>query len=152
MWDFHEQAFGGLAVRLVGHNPDMAGVKAADNWGHLKKILQTHRFYIHTAEPELEAGYNMAMGEAMMTGMPVLGNKHPTSLIKHGVSGFLSDDPAQLRKYAKILLEYRELAAKMGQQAHKTAMEFFSIERFKKGFLQSIETARQKWESRVIIN
>jgi len=25
MWELHEKAFGGLAVKLVGHNPGMAG-------------------------------------------------------------------------------------------------------------------------------
>ena len=32
LWDLHEKAFGGLPVRLVGHNPGMAGVAAAESW------------------------------------------------------------------------------------------------------------------------
>jgi len=131
-------------VRIVGHNPDLPGVSAARNWDHLKELLQSHRFYIHTADPQLEDGYNMATVEAMAAGMPVLGNTHPGSPVKHGVSGFLSDDAHELRKYAGILLDNRDLAAKMGQQAQKTAIERFSTARFKKGFLQSIETARRR--------
>lgn len=150
LWDFHERVFDGIAVRIVGHNPSMPGVAASESWEHLKKILQSHRFYIHTADPRLEDGYNMATIEAMAAGMPVLGNRHPTSLIKHGLSGFLSDEPDALRKYAGILLEDRDLAAKMGQQARKTAMEHFSMSKFKESFLQSIETARRKWESREV--
>jgi glycosyltransferase involved in cell wall biosynthesis len=92
----------------------------------------------------------MATIEAMAAGMPVLGNRHPTSPIKHGLSGFLSDDPDGLRKYARILLEDRDLAAKMGQQARKTAVEHFSVSKFKESFLESIETARRKWESRAV--
>lgn len=88
----------------------MPTVKASDNWGHLKKLLQSHRFYIHTADPRLEDGYNMATIEAMAAGLPVLGNRHPTSPVKHGLSGFLIDDPYKLRKYAKMLLEDRYLA------------------------------------------
>jgi len=148
LWDFYEKAFDGIPVRIVGHNPGMRGVRAANNWDHLKRTLQSHRFYIHTANPELEDGYNMATVEAMAAGMPVLGNRHPASPIEHGVSGFLSDDPAELRKYANMLLEDRILATMMGKEARKTAIERFSMTRFKEAFLRSIETARKKWRHR----
>ena len=92
----------------------------------------------------------MATLEAMAAGLPVLGNQHSTSPIKHGVSGFLSDDPNELRKYAQMLLEDRKLAGLMGREAQKTVKEQFSMSKFKKAFLNSIETARQKWEKRKI--
>jgi len=150
LWDFYEKAFDGIPVRLVGHNPNMRGVRAANSWDHLKRILQSHRFYIHTARPELEDGYNMATLEAMAAGLPILGNRHPASPIEHGVSGFLSDDPAELRKYAGMLLEDKILATMMGRQARKTAVERFSMTGFKEAFLRSIETARQKWKRRKV--
>lgn len=146
LWDFHQQAFTGLPVKIVGHNPGMSEVTASKDWSELKKTMQSHRFYIHTADAKLEDGYNMATIEAMAAGMPVLGNRHPTSPIKHGVSGFLSDDPAALGKYARILLEDRALAAKMGEQARKTVIERFGPDRFKGSFLRSIEISRQKWK------
>ena len=148
LWDFYEKAFDSIPMRLVGHNPGMRDVRAANSWDHLKRTLQSHRFYIHTANPELEDGYNMASLEAMAAGLPVLGNRHPTSPIEHGVSGFLSDDPAELRKYANMLLEDRILATMMGKEARKTAIERFSMTGFKEAFLCSIETARQKWKKR----
>ena len=148
LWDFYEKVFEGIPVRLVGHNPNIPGVRAANGWDHLKRIMQSHRFYIHTANPELEDGYNMASLEAMAAGMPVLGNRHPTSPIEHGVSGFLSDEPAELRKYANMLLEDKVLATMMGQEARKTVIERFSMARFKEAFLKSIETARKKWKHR----
>lgn len=150
LWDLHEQAFGGLDVRIVGHNPDLRGVQAARDWDHLKELLQSHRFYIHTADPQLEDGYNMATVEAMAAGMPILGNKHPGSPVEHGVSGFLSDEPGELRKFARMLLEDRQLAATMGQQARKTAIERFSTANFRHAFLRSIETARYKRRSREV--
>ena len=150
LWDFHEAAFDGLPVTLVGHNPDLPGVEAARDWTHLKQILQTHRFYIHTADQRFEAGYNMATVEAMAAGLPVLGNRHPTSPIKHGISGFLSDNPQELKRYARILLEDRGLAELMGQRARKTVAERFSLTRFKQAFLRSIEIARRKWYTRKI--
>ena len=148
LWDLHEKAFDGIPIHLVGHNPNMPGVRASNSWDHLKRMLQSHRFYIHTANPELEDGYNMASLEAMAAGMPILSNQHPTSPIEHGVSGFLSDDPAELRKYANMLLEDKILATMMGQEARKTVVEKFSMTNFKESFLKSIETARQKWKHR----
>jgi len=149
-WDFHEKAFAGIPVTLVGHNPDIPGVQPARDWTDLKRTLQSHRFYIHTAAPHLEAGHNMASAEAMATGLPVLGNRHPTSPIRHGISGFLSDDPGELQRYARILLEDRELAALMGQQARKTIAERFSLTRFRTSFTRSIEISRRKWRARQI--
>jgi hypothetical protein len=148
LWDFHERAFAGVPVTLVGHNPDLPGVEAARDWDHLKTILQSHRFYIHTADPRFEAGHNMAMAEAMATGLPVLGNRHPTSPIRHGITGFLSDDPAQLQRYARMLLADRDLALLMGRQARQTVVERFSLTRFRHAFLRSIEIARRKWYTR----
>jgi hypothetical protein len=150
LWDFHEQALEGIPVTLVGHNPDRPGVEAAQDWGHLKSLLRSHRFYIHTADPRFEAGHNMATAEAMAAGLPVLGNRHPTSPVKHGVSGFLSDDPKELQRYARILLEDRDLALLMGRQARRTVIERFSLNRFRHSFLRSIEIARRKWYTRKV--
>ncbi len=143
-WDLHEQAFAGLPVTLVGHNPDLPGVEAARDWDHLKCILQASRFYIHTVDPRLEAGHNMASAEAMAAGLPVIGNRHPTSPIRHGIDGFLSDDPAELRRYARILLKDKRLAHLMGQQARTTVAAQFSLKRFRASFLRSIDIARRK--------
>jgi len=148
LWDLHEKAFEDIPVTLVGHNPNIPGVEAARNWDHLKAILQSHRFYIHTADPRFEAGHNMATAEAMAAGLPVLGNRHPTSPIKHGVTGFLSDNPRELGRYARMLLKDRNLAELMGQQARKTVAERFSLTQFKHAFLRSIEIARRKWYTR----
>jgi hypothetical protein len=145
LWEFHRQAFGDLPVTLVGHNPGLEGVRPASSWEHLKETLSQHRFYIHTADPRLEDGYNMATLEAMAAGLPVLGNRHPTSPVEHGVSGFLSDDPQELRGYALRLLEDRSLAARMGAAARESVAKRFSGARFQKDFSRSIERAQLKW-------
>ena len=148
LWDFHEQAFGSIPVRLVGHNPNMDGVAAAENWDELKQLLSQHPFYIHTADPQYEDGYDRSTLEAMAAGLPVLGNRHPSSPIEDGVSGFLSDDPMELRQRAEQLLADRELAAHMGQAARKAAIERFRIGDSHESFARSIEAARAKWAGR----
>jgi Glycosyl transferases group 1 len=145
LWDFHQRALDGLPITLVGYNPDMPGVEPADNWTHLKQIFRQHRFYVHTAHPMLEDGYNMATVEAMAAGLPILGNRHPTSPVEHGISGFLSDDPAELRSYALRLLADRELASRMGAAARDLAAKRFSSGHFEEGFRRSVEAARGIW-------
>ncbi|MBF0109366.1 MAG: glycosyltransferase [Magnetococcales bacterium] len=140
-WDFHRAAFTGIPVTIVGDNPEMPGVHPSRDWEDLKKILSHHRFFIHTAHPSLEDGYNMATIEAMAAGLPVLGNVHPTSPIEHGVSGFLCDDPGTLRLHAKQLLEDRSLAERMGRQARQKVTDFFSRSRFAAGFMKVIQKA-----------
>ena len=148
LWDFHQSAFKDIPVRLVGYNPNMPGVNPSRSWEDLKEILSSHRFFIHTAHPELEDGYNMATLEAMAAGLPVLGNRHASSPVEHGVSGFLSDDPAELNRYARTLIQDRNLARKMGEAAKKTVGDRFSMERFALRFRGSIVRAWRKWGTR----
>jgi glycosyltransferase involved in cell wall biosynthesis len=123
----------------------MPGVEAARDWQELKESLSRHRFFVHSADVRLEDGYNMATVEAMAAGLPILGNLHPSSPIEHGVSGFLSDDPVELRKYAVRLLGDRSLAVQMGREAQKAAARKFSPASFKAGLLRAIKAARRKW-------
>ena len=101
LWGFHQQVFSDLPVTIIGQNLDMEGVLPANDWQDLKLSLSKHRFFIHTADARYEDGYNFATLEAMAAGLPVLGNCNPTTPIEHGVSGFLSDNPAELRGYAE---------------------------------------------------
>jgi hypothetical protein len=148
LWDFYETAFKDVPVRLVGFNSDMPGVVPSKDWNDLKSILSSHRFFIHTAHPELEDGYNNATLEAMSAGLPILGNRNPSSPVEHGVSGFLSDDPIELNRYAKLLFQDRGLAAKMGEAARRKVADRFPVEGFVSGFKRSIQAAEKKWQMR----
>jgi glycosyltransferase involved in cell wall biosynthesis len=130
----------------VGHNPEFPGVRASSSWAELKQTFRRHRFFVHTAEPELEDGYNMATLEAMAAGLPVLGNRHPTSPVVHGVSGFLSDDPAELNQFASAFLADRCLAGEMGRAARQTVLDQFSGAAFRDGMLREIRAASEKWQ------
>jgi len=152
LWDFHQQAFAGVPVTIVGHNPELPGVHASRDWGDLKEIFRHHRFFIHTADPQMEDGYNTATLEAMAAGLSILGNVHPTSPITHGVDGFLSDDPAELNQYAHLLLKDHALAAKMGRAAQETVSSRFSGEKFRAGLSRSISLAQSKANAAVLVS
>ena len=144
-WDFHATALDGLPVRIVGENPDMPDVRPADDWDHLKRMLASHRFLVHTADPRFEDGYNMGVLEGMAAGLPVLTNVHPTTLVLHGVTGFIASTPEQMRAHAQHLLEDEALANRMGQQAREYIERNFGPERFRVDFGRAIQEARKKW-------
>lgn len=143
--DFHRAVFDQMPIEIVGVNDDIPGSTPASDWNDLKTRISQSRFYIHTADPKLEDGYNMATVEAMASGLPVLGNRHPTSVVEHGKSGFLSDDPTELRRFAEKLLTDRRLALEMGQEARRRAAEVWSPDRFERGFLGVLKKARVKF-------
>jgi hypothetical protein len=147
LWDFHLRAFEGLPIEIIGINPELPESSPSPDWDTLKSTLGQHRFFIHTADPHLEDGYNMATLEAMAAGLPVLGNRHPTSPVIHGVSGFLSDDPAELRRYAVRLLDSPALAIEMGRAARQTIQDQFSPDLFRFRMSRSISLAQDIWAS-----
>jgi glycosyltransferase involved in cell wall biosynthesis len=138
-------------MKLIGHNPDMPNVAVAESWDALKKDLATHRFYVHTADARYEDGFNMPMLEAMAAGLPVLTNRHPTTIVEHGRTGYLCDTPDQMRRYALELLSDADLAREMGERAQYMVRTSFSPMRFKVEFTRAIGEAKKKWSRRARI-
>jgi hypothetical protein len=147
-WDFHRDALFGLPVKLVGHNPDLPNVRAATDWDELKGLLASHRFLVHTSDPRFEDGFNMAVLEAMAAGMPVLTNRHPTTIVEHGVTGFVAETPEEMREYAERLLEDAALATRLGENARALVARNFSPDRFRVEFLRAMQEAKKKWARR----
>jgi glycosyltransferase involved in cell wall biosynthesis len=143
-WDIHQEILRDIPWTLVGNNPDMANVEPASDWNHLKDLLRTHRFYIHTSRPDLEDGYNLALLEAMGTGLPIIATRSPTSPVVDGESGFISDDISYLRWGIQQLLSDTELAARMGQQGRNTVIQQFSISKFLERWHAAIGEARAR--------
>ena len=105
-------------------------------------LLQAHRFYVHTAETDLEDGYNLALLEAMGTGMPVITTRSPTSPVVDEESGFISDDVNYLRWGAQQLLTDRKLAARMGEAGRRAVLERFSVTKFLGHWHEAIREAQ----------
>lgn len=147
-WDFHEAAMHDMPLRIVGHNRDLPGVEAAEDWAHLKRMLASHRFMVHTAEPRFEDGYNMAVLEGMAAGLPILTNRHPTTIVQHGVTGFICDDPAAMRAHARELLADPDLARRLGHNARAYIERNFGPDRFRVEFVRALQEAKKKWARR----
>lgn len=129
-YDAHRILTRDFPVTLIGDNPGLPGSRRSQSWDDLKNLYASHRLYLHTAVSECEDGFNLAMLEAMATGMPVVSTAHPTSPIEDGVNGFISDNRDTLRERIALLLSDRELARKLGQKARKTVETKFSVATF----------------------
>ncbi|MFN8062139.1 MAG: glycosyltransferase [Vicinamibacterales bacterium] len=141
--DLHGRAFGGLPVTVLGHDPGMSPGMA--DWTDVRTTVQAHRFVIHLADPAREDAYSVGLLEAMASGLPVVGTPHPESPVEHGVSGFLSDDPEQLRACAEQLLDDRDLAVEMGRAARETVKLRFAPAAFVDTFVRLVRRARDRW-------
>lgn len=149
-FDFHEEALKGLPVDLYGHNPEMPGVEPCGDFEELNQQFHAHRFYVHTAAPGLEDGFNMASVEAMAAGMPVLCNDHPTNIVRHGIDGFVAKTPAEMREFALRLLADCNLATSLGSSARARAVESFPVSAFVTTIRNAMANAQKRHRSRSI--
>ena len=115
---------------LMGENPTIPESRVSKNWEELKSNYVSHRLFLNTTVNQYEDGYNLAMLEAMATGMPVVCTGNDTSPIVNGENGFISDDIQYLREKIRFLFENRDEAKRIGQNGRKTVKENFSLEKF----------------------
>jgi len=50
--------------------------------------------------------------------------------VQHGVNGFVSNDPKELREFCRLLLDDKDLATKMGAESRRIALERFHEDRW----------------------
>jgi hypothetical protein len=118
-----------VPVRIVGVNPSIPGCRPSKDWEELRSSYSHNRAYLNlTREPE--AGHNLALLEAMATGMPVISLKHPSTPIRNGENGFLVENTSEAVERAKQLLADHELARKLGRSARETIEREFSLNVF----------------------
>jgi hypothetical protein len=95
----------------------------------LPQIDPTYRYAFH---PARQCALRLELIEAMMGGMPLVGlaTGDLPMLLRDGESGFLDHDLDRLMERMRELLADRALAARLGAEARRIALERFSIERF----------------------
>jgi len=147
---FHifEKATRGFPRKLYGHGNNDVG----ELWGgslsyeELKKVYRDSRVFFYTCT--FPAPYTMGFMEAWMTGTPIVAigeslagfNIEVPQLIENGVSGFMSDNLLELRKYISTLLEDHELAKRISAEGRKRAIELFGKDKIKKQWRNFFES------------
>ncbi|MCD6288462.1 MAG: tetratricopeptide repeat protein, partial [Candidatus Hydrogenedentes bacterium] len=125
-----ERIVGDLPTTVLGINPTVPGSRLTRDFADLREQLVAHRVYLNTTVDPWEDGYNLAMLEAMATGMPVVSTVNATSPIVDGVNGYVSSDTDELHEKLRLLLDDKSLAARLGAAARATVAEKFPISLF----------------------
>lgn len=119
-----------VPVKIVGENPRIPGCRPSQSWDELRSLYCRYRAYLNlTREPE--DGHNLALLEAMASGMPVVSLKHVSTPIRDNENGFLVGDASEAVERAKQLVADRELAQRLGECARETVEQKFSINAFR---------------------
>ncbi|HZT68977.1 MAG TPA: glycosyltransferase family 4 protein [Terriglobia bacterium] len=119
-----------VPVKIVGRNPQIPGCRPSKDWSELRAFYRSCRAYLNlTREPE--DGHNLAMLEAMASGMPVISLRHPSTPIQDGENGFLVENSEQAVERARLLLADLEFARKLGKCARETVARNFSSSAFR---------------------
>lgn len=115
---------------------DLVGMETAEVGGlgevlhhDLPAFESRYRFFFH---PVRYTSLGLAVCEAMMVGMPVVGlaTTELAATIRNHVNGFVDTNLQRLLGHMQHLLDNPDLAHHLGAQARKDALERFHISRF----------------------
>lgn len=141
---FQERVCAGLPNQVLGDNPGMAHSAPAADHADLMHHYRTLRCMLHVTREAYEDGYNLAMLEAMATGMPVVSLANATSPITDGVDGYTSYDVEVLRARLEALLADPDLAREIGARGRETVASKFPISDFTARWREAIFDAAQR--------
>lgn len=118
-----------VPITLYGFNSEKLGGLGPLSNDKLKIEFAKHRVYFNSTSA---SSVPMAMLEAMSVGTPPIttATTELPEIIKNDVNGFISNDSEFLIEKIKLLLNNKQFAQKIGQEAKKTIEKQFSIKRF----------------------
>ncbi len=116
-----------IPTRVYGNSPGFS--EAAKDTNHLREIYQSSSIFYNTS---IHSPVPTVLMEAMACGCAIVSTNNCMipEIIEHGKNGLLSNDPNELRQFLEMLLNNPELARKLGDEARKTIVEKFGLERF----------------------
>jgi hypothetical protein len=117
----------GLLVYVLGNTPGLS--MPAKDTKELVSHYNAAQIFLNTS---LVSPVPTALLEAMSCGCAVVSTATCMipEVIQNGVNGYISNDPAQLRRYLDMLLANPERCKALGAEARKTIVERFGMEKF----------------------
>ncbi len=127
--DVFEQVRSEVPLDHVGINAEELGGIPSLAYDELHAFEARYRFFFN---PIRYTSLGLAVCEAMMIGMPVIGlaTTEMVTAIENDISGFVSTDVDRLIDIMYALLAEPEEARRLGEGARRAAQERFGIERF----------------------
>lgn len=135
---FADQVLAGDAATAIAPEgllvPDPSPLYQGAAYAHMKfrSYVDSLRSYSSYFNPTLRSPMPRTRGEAMMCGLVTVNadNHDVDRFIVHGVNGFRSTDPAELRENLLYLVNNRRAARAMGAESRKTALALFNHARY----------------------
>lgn len=118
-----------IPLDLIGINAEELGGFGPIDLTEVPAFSSRYRFFFN---PIRYTSLGLAVCEAMMLGMPVVGlaTTEMVTTIQNGVNGYVDTDLDQLIEKMQTLLDDVDLAHKLGAGARYTASKRFNIQRF----------------------
>ena len=128
-YDIFEKSKDAAPLDLIGMGSEPVGGLGEVLHADLPAFAARYRFLFN---PIRYTSMGLAVIECMMVGLPVvaLATTEMATVIRDGQSGFIDTDVQRLVERMKILLADRALAARLGAEARRSALERFNIRRF----------------------
>lgn len=117
----------GFEVNPWGETPGLS--KMADNTDHLKELYRNASVFLNTT---LWSSCPFSLLEAMSIGCPIV-TTATTSIpefIENGKNGFMTNDPVQMKKYLRDLIEDKDMALEIGAAGRETVLKQFGQQQF----------------------
>jgi hypothetical protein len=133
-WETHQEVCRDLSHCVLGNNKTLLLGRIANSWDDLKEQLRSYRVYLYTPVYPYEDGYNLALLEAMATGMPIATLRHATSPIRDGSEGVSASTALELREKIIGLLDNPIEASRLGKGARIRVEKEFPISAFQRAW------------------
>ncbi len=132
-----------IPLDLVGMGNESLGGLGEVLHPNIPDFIKDYRFAFN---PIRYTSLGLAVIEAMMTGLPVVGlaTTEMVTTIRHGETGILHTDPDVLIAGMKELLTHPDRAAQLGDAGRRYALDRFNIDRFTADWYDLFETAIRK--------
>lgn len=137
--DVFEEARRRVPLDLVGMESERMGGLGEIKHRDLPAFAARYRFFFN---PIRYTSLGLAVCEAMMLGMPVIGfaTTEMVTAVENGVSGYVDTDLEALIERMLELVDDREKAARLGEGARRRARRRFSIERFARDWDDAVKS------------
>jgi glycosyltransferase involved in cell wall biosynthesis len=122
-----------IPLDLAGMGSEELGGLGDVPYPELHALAARYRLFFN---PIRNTSLGLAVCEAMMLGMPVVGpaTTELSTVVRNGESGYVDAGPRRLVGAVRLLLRDPPLARELGEGARRRAGEWFPIERFRRGW------------------